>query len=301
MKDLLLKGLICDKRVRVYLCSTTDLCEVARFKHDLWPTSAAALGRVLAVGTILGGMIKNINEKVTIQINGKGPIGTIMVEAYPNGRVKGFVGDPHLLLIDNHTHKLAVGKIVGTDGYLRVIKDIGLKSDFVGTVELVSGEIGEDFAYYFTVSEQIPTAVSVGVLVNDDGTIRSAGALIIQMMPEATEADITYCEDIIKNLAPISELIYKSMDLDDLLTTIFSDVDILDRMSLRFECDCSKARMAEALATINKEELHQIIEEDHGCEIVCQYCSKKYNFTETELTILMNEKKENVDVENSRY
>jgi len=299
MRDSLLKGLICDKRVRVYLCKTTDLCEVARFKHDLWPTSAAALGRVLSVGTVLGGMIKNTNEKVTIQINGNGSIGTIMAEAYPNGRVKGFVGDPHLLLIDNNTHKLAVGKIVGTDGYLRVIKDLGLKSDFVGTVKLVSGEIGEDFAYYFTVSEQIPTAVSVGVLVNDDGSIKSAGALIIQMMPEATEADITYCEEIIKNLAPISELIDKSPDLNDLLMTIFGDVDILEQIDLKFECDCSKERMAEALATINKAELLEMIAEDHGCEIVCQYCSKKYNFSEEELIRLVNEKKENVDVENS--
>ena len=283
MKDKLVKGLIRDDRVRVYLCKTTDLCEQAKINHDLWPTSMAALGRVLSVTAILGSMLKSKDEKVTVLINGNGPIGTIMADGYMDGHVRGFVGDPHLMLIDNHTNKLAVGAIVGSDGYLRVIRDSGLKEDFAGTVKLVSGEIGEDFAYYFTVSEQIPTAVSVGVLVDNENQVSAAGALIIQILPGSTDDDIEYCENIIKQLPPISELILNNPDMNDLIKEIFNDVKIIDETKLVFSCDCSKERMQAALITLNTKDLQDMIDEDHGCEIVCQYCSKKYHFSEEQL------------------
>ncbi|MEA5026806.1 MAG: Hsp33 family molecular chaperone HslO [Erysipelotrichaceae bacterium] len=290
MKDILIKGLTRDGRVRVFLSKTTDLCNEARIKHDLWPTSTAALGRVLSIVGIMAAMLKGNEEKLTVQINGGGAIGTIMADGYPDGHVRGFVGDPHLLLIDNHTGKLAVGAVVGTDGYLRVLRDSGLKDDFIGTVKLVSGEIGEDFAYYFSASEQIPTAVSVGVLVNNDNSVQAAGALIIQIMPDAQEDDISYCEQVLAKLAPISELISKADDPKQLLTAIFPDTEIIGTLDLRFACDCSKNRMAEALTTISQKDLQEMITEDHGCELVCQYCNTKYQFSEAELNEIYHAK-----------
>ena len=190
MKDGLIKALACDKRVRIYLCATTALVDEARKRHDLWPTASAALGRTLSVGVMMGSMLKSDKEQLTIQINGNGPIGTIMVDAYSDGHVRGFVGEPHVHYQYNDTGKLAVGIAVGKDGYLEVIKDFGMKDNWSGKVALQSGEIGEDFAYYFTVSEQTPSAVSLGVLVNPDHQVQAAGGLLIQMMPDATEEDI---------------------------------------------------------------------------------------------------------------
>ena len=161
MKDGLIKALACDKRVRIYLCATTALVDEARKRHDLWPTASAALGRTLSVGVMMGSMLKSDKEQLTIQINGNGPIGTIMVDAYSDGHVRGFVGEPHVHYQYNDTGKLAVGIAVGKDGYLEVIKDFGMKDNWSGKVALQSGEIGEDFTYYFTVSEQTPTAADV--------------------------------------------------------------------------------------------------------------------------------------------
>lgn len=283
MTDKLVKGLIRNKKVRVYLCKTTDLCELAKVKHDLWPTSLAALGRVLSVTAILGGMLKNDDEKVTVHINGNGPIGTIMTDGYKDGHVRGFVGDPHLMLVDNHTNKLAVGAIVGKDGYLRVIKDTGLKDDFAGTVKLISGEIGEDFAYYFTVSEQIPTAVSVGVLVDEKNSVIAAGALVIQMMPDANEDDIVYSEELIKDIGSISQQILNQQDVSELAIKLFKDIEILEETELSFRCDCSLEKMYSALITLSSKDIQDMIDQDHGCEIVCQYCGKKYRFSEEQL------------------
>ncbi len=290
--DKLIKGLIADGHARVYLAYTTDLVEEARKHHDLWPTATAALGRTLSIATVMGGMLKSDDEKLTIQINGGGKLGTIMVDAFPHGKVRGFVSEPHVMLVNEKTHKLDVGKAVGTNGYLRVIRDISLKDDFTGTTALQTGEIGEDFAYYFTVSEQIPTAISVGVLVNDDMTTKSAGVFMIQMMPQATEADISFCENIILGLKPISTLVDEVRDPKELLDEIFGDeIEILEEEDLKFECNCSKHRMMEALTTLKEEDLEEMIREDHGCEIVCRYCNTKYQFSEEDLTKLLSEKR----------
>ena len=187
MKDTLVRAITPNQHVRILAATTTHMVETARRQHDLWPTSAAALGRMMSVTAILGSMLKSEKEKVTVQINGSGAIGTMMADANCKGEVRGFVGDPHQYLVYNDTDKLAVGLVVGNNGYLKVIKDMGLKDQFAGQVELVSGEIGDDFAYYFTVSEQTPSAVSVGVLVDTDYSIKSAGAMILQIMPDALE------------------------------------------------------------------------------------------------------------------
>lgn len=292
MSDKLIKGLICDGRVRVYLCNTTKTCETAKQKHDLWPTSMAALGRVLSITAIMGSMLKGKDEKVTIQINGNGSIGTIMADGYQDGHVRGFVGDPHLMLIDNKTKKLAVGAIVGHDGYLRVIRDTGLKDDFATTVKLVSGEIGEDFAYYFTASEQIPTAVSVGVLIDNNNKVIAAGALIIQVMPNAYEEDIIYCEEVVSKLPDLSKMILEQPDVNLLLKAIFMDVEILSETEISFKCDCHKDKMHSALITLAVEDLNDMIKEDDGCEIVCQYCNKPYKFSAEELKTIVKAKNE---------
>ncbi len=287
MKDKLVKAVACDGRIRILTCTTTDLCEVARVDHDLWPTSAAALGRVLSIGCMLGSMLKTDEEKVTIQINGNGPIGTIMADAYANGAVRGFVGDPHIQLTYNDSGKLAVGVAVGREGTLKVIKDLSLKNDFVGTVALQSGEIGDDFAYYFTVSEQTPSAVSVGVLVDTDNSVKSAGGILIQMMPDATEEDIALAEQVVSTLRPVSSLVMEGKSAKDLALDLFEDVVILEERDVYFKCDCSKDRFMGALSTLDLKDLQEMKEEDHGCEITCQFCSKQYHFSEEELQSIM--------------
>ena len=199
MKDTLIHAISANGHIRVLTCTSTQLAEQARKQHNLWPTSAAALGRVLTITAILGSMLKTEKEKVTVQINGGGPIGTIMADGWANGDVRGFVGDPEIYLKYNDTGKLAVGTAVGKDGYLKVIKRMNMKNDFTGQVALVSGEIGEDFAYYFTISEQTPSAVSLGVLVDTDNSVMASGGILIQMMPEATEDDIKLAEATVAN------------------------------------------------------------------------------------------------------
>lgn len=282
MRDYLVKALACEERVRIYMCSSTQLVEEARTRFDMWPTSAAALGRTLSVGSLMGSMLKTEKEQLTIVINGHGPIGTIMVDAYSDGHVRGFVSDPHVMLQYNDGH-LAVGMAVGTDGYLEVTKDLHMKENWKGTVALQSGEIGEDFAYYFTASEQTPSAVSVGVLVDTDSSIISAGALIIQMMPDALEEDIVKVEQVLSGLAPMSTLVKEHDSLESILKEMFEDVKILTTQDIAFKCDCDKSKMKRVLTTLSKEERMQMIEEDHGCEITCNFCNEKYQFSEEEL------------------
>lgn len=282
MKDYLVKALACEERVRIYMCTSKHLIEDAVKRFDLWPMSAAALGRTLSVGSLMGSMLKSEQEQLTITINGHGPIGTIMVDAYSDGHVRGFVGDPHIMMQYENGH-LAVGTAVGSDGYLEVTKDFHMKENWKGTVALQSGELGEDFAYYFTVSEQTPSAVSVGVLVNPDDTIQSAGALIIQMLPDAKEEDIQKVEAVLAKLPPMSDLMNQSDSLENTLKELFEDVKILTTQEIEFRCDCDRSKMKRVLTTLSKEERLAMIEEDHGCEITCNFCGEKYHFDEAEL------------------
>lgn len=283
MRDYLIKALACQGRVRVYICSSTQLVEDARQRFDMWPTSAAALGRMLSVGSMMGSMLKSEKEQMTIQINGGGPIGTILIDAYSDGHVRGFVSEPHIMMQYNDTGKLAVGTAVGCDGYLEVVKDLHMKENWKGTVALQSGEIGDDFAYYFTASEQTPSAVSVGVLVNTDNSIQSAGGLILQMMPDATEDDIVKVEQVVADLKPMSTLVKEAECLEDILHQMFDDVHILTTQDICYKCDCSHSTMKRALMTLSKEDRMKLIEEDHGCEITCNFCNERYQFDEKEL------------------
>lgn len=290
MSDRLLKGLAREGRVRIYICDTTQLVEEARKRHDLWPTASAALGRVLSVGVMMGSNLKSDKEKLNITINGGGPIGTIMVDAYANGYVRGFVGDPHVHYQYNDTGKLAVGVAVGKEGYLEVRKDLGLKEDFGGKVNLQTGEIGDDFAFYFALSEQTPSIVSVGVLVENDNSIISSGGLLIQMMPGANGDDIKATEEVIKTLKPMSTLISENVPLEIIMKGLYDDVKILEERKIGFDCQCSKEKMLSALTTLHADDLQSMINEDHGCEIKCQFCGESYKFDEDVLKRILMEK-----------
>ena len=279
----MIKALACNEHVRIYICTTTQMVEEARKRFDMWPTTAAALGRTMTVGSMMGSMLKSEKEQITIRINGGGPIGTILVDAYQDGHVRGFVSEPHCHFQYEETGKLAVGVAVGTDGYLEVIKDVGGSNNWKGTVALQSGEIGDDFAYYFAVSEQTPSAVSVGVLVDTDNHIISAGGLILQIMPDADEEDIIKCEEIVKNLKPMSTLVKEEKDLESILAKLFDDVKVLSKQPVEFRCHCSRTSMKRVLTTLTKEERMDMIEKDHGCEITCNFCNEHYQFNEEDL------------------
>lgn len=292
MKDQLTRALVCEGRVRLFVVRTTDLVQEARDRFDCWPCASAALGRTLSVATIMGSLLKSNKEMLTIAINGHGPIGSIIVDAYHDGTVRGFCSNPHVETIQYDNGKLNVGAVVGKDGTLTVTKDLHMEENFSGTVEIQSGEIGEDFAYYFTLSEQVPTAVSVGVLVNEDGSIESAGALVLQMLPDATETDISICEHVLSGLKPMSQLIldYDDTNLEELVNDMFEDAQILETQPVSFSCPCSKERMASGLATISDSDLEAMIHEDHGAEVTCNFCNERYEFTEEELESILERK-----------
>lgn len=287
MKDTLVNAISKNGHIRVLACTTTRLAEQARQQHDLWPTSAATLVRVLTVSAMMGSMLKTQQEKLTVSINGGGSIGTVMADAWANGDVRGFVGDPHIYLKYNDSGKLAVGLAVGKEGYLKVIRRTNMKNDFTGQVALVSGEIGDDFAYYFTTSEQTPSAVSVGVLVDTDNSVLSSGGILIQMLPDATEEDIALAEQTVSALRPVSELVKEGMDAQALIYSLPLELEILNEKNLQWHCDCSRERFRAALTTVERSELEAMRDEDHGCEIKCEYCNTSYQFTKEELQSIL--------------
>ncbi len=292
MKDQLTRALVCGGRARLFLVKTTDLVQEARDRFDTYPCASAALGRTLSVSTIMGTMLKSEEEMLTVAINGHGPIGSIIVDAYHDGSVRGFVSNPHVDTVQYENGKLNVGAVVGTQGNMTVTKDLSMEENFSGTVELQTGEIGEDFAYYFTLSEQVPSAVSVGVRVKEDGNIESAGALVLQMMPDATEMDISMCEHVLEGLKPMSTIVaeYDDVNLEQLAKDMFEDAQILETHEVQFKCPCTKERMSSALSTLLDTDLKAMIDEDHGAEVTCNFCNEKYHFDETELEEIMEKK-----------
>jgi len=282
MASKVLIGTARSGHVRVYIADTKELCESARVIHDLYPTSAAALGRTLSITAVMGTMLKGEKETVTTTINGGGPIGTIMAVAKNNGEVKGFCGDNEIYLKYNDSNKLAVGMAVGNNGYLSITKDLHLKEKYTSKVQLRTGEIGDDFAYYFAYSEQRNTITSLGVLVDTDYSIKSAGVLLIELLPNSTEEDIVYLEKIAKELKPISSVLEKNNNLKEYANSLFEDFIPLELKSLAYVCDCSKGRFLEGLLTLPKDELKDLIKEDE-IKIKCEFCDKEYIFKKEDL------------------
>ena len=287
--DKLVKAMAHDGRIRLYVAVTTDLVQFAQSRHQMYPTSAAALGRLLSAGVLMGSMLKSDKEKISLMVRGSNEIKAIVVDAQHDGTVRGFISNPHVMLLNSETGKLDVGAAIGS-GTLQVLKDMNMKSDFVSTIDLQSGEIGDDLAYYFTVSEQTPSAVSVGVLVNPDNTIASAGAMIIQLMPDSNETDVEMAEYVVSHLKPISQMISEGMEAHEIASLLFEDVQILEQRDVSFTCDCSKDKFARGLLTIEVRDLKDMINEDHGAHLVCHYCNEDYEFSEEELKEILLKK-----------
>lgn len=290
MKDQLVKALVLDGRVRVYLDRTTDMVQEARDRFDLHPTACAALGRVLSIASIMGSMLKSDQEMLTISINGHGPIGSIIVDAYANGNVRGFVSNPHVEDVYKGPGKLDVGAVVGKDGTMTVTKDLHMAENWTGTIELQSGEIGEDFAYYFTMSEQTPSAVSVGVKIGTDGNVESAGAMLLQMLPDATEEDIRICEHVLAGLKPMSTLMqeYDDSSLDQLVKDMFDDAQILETRDIAFHCGCDRQKTEKVLMTLPKKDIEDLLGQDDGITITCNFCNDEYHLDRDDLQKILD-------------
>ena len=283
MSDYIVKALGYEGEVRAYAIRSTETVKEAQRRHNTWATASAALGRTLTASAMMGTMLKD-NDRITVKIEGDGPIRLILVDASANGKVRGYVANPHVHFDLNEKGKLDVRRAVGTNGMLTVIKDLGLKEKFSGQVPLVSGEIGEDFTYYFATSEQTPSAVGVGVLVNPDHTILASGGFIIQIMPGATDSTISEIENRLNTIKPISTMIREGMTPEEILEELLGDnIKVLETVPVEFECTCSKERFGNALIGLGSQELQEMIDEDEQAEAQCHFCNEKYLFTKEEL------------------
>ncbi|WIL38760.1 Hsp33 family molecular chaperone HslO [Kurthia sp. YJT4] len=290
MSDYLVRAIGFNGSVRAFAVSSTETVGEAQRRHDTWPTASAALGRTMTAGVMMGAMQKG-DDQLTIKVQGDGPIGAIIVDANAKGEVRGYTMNPHVDFELNQFGKLDVRRAVGTQGSLSVVKDAGLRDYFTGQVELVSGELGEDFAYYFTKSEQTPSAVGLGVLVNPDYTIKAAGGFIVQVMPGVDDETITQIEEALSKIEPVSKMIEKGFTPEEILEAVLGKehVEILDRQDVTFSCNCSKDRFSNALIGLGEEELQAMIDEDHGAEAECHFCMEKYSYSEDELRDIIEE------------
>ena len=287
MEDQIIKFLAYDGKISVVCASTTNLVEKARKLHDLSPVATAALGRVLTITSLIGADMKN---KLTIQIKGNGPIGKMVAVSDNFPHVKACITNPHVDIPLNEFDKLDVGGAVGNQGFINVIKDIGLKEPYIGISPLTSGEIAEDFANYFQISEQKPSAVALGVLVDKNG-VKSSGGYIITPMPDATEEEISNVEKFIFQAGAMSKMLDNKLTLKEIAQKITGDskVKVIDAsITPVYECGCSKEKFADSLITLGEEQLKELIEEDEKAEIQCQFCNNKYNFSKQELEEILN-------------
>ena len=286
MMDRLQRFLAYKGKIDIICVETTDLVEEARKIHDLSPLAAATLGRSLTIASLMASEFKNEENILTLHIKGNGPIGQITVTADGAQRVRGYVQNPQIDLPLKENGKLDVGSAVGREGYIYVIKDIGLKEPYIGMSKIITGEIAEDFANYYYTSEQKPAAVALGVLVDKDG-IKRAGGFIVKAMPDATEDELFILENRLKEAKPISQMLDENMSLLDIAKDITGDENIKilenEERAPRYECSCSKEKMEQGLKSIGKEEIKKILEEDKKAELVCHFCNKKYEFSKEEI------------------
>lgn len=285
MKDYVIRAVGADGSIRAFVGITTGLVEKARQIHDTTPVATAALGRTLTATVMMGLMLKGKDSKISVQIKGNGPAKQILAVANEQGHVKGYISNPHVELPLRSDGKLDVGGAVGSEGNMVVIKDLGLKEPYVGQSALVSGEIAEDFTAYFARSEQQPSVVALGVLVDRDRTVRSAGGFIIQLLPGASEEAIEKLEKRLQSLESISSLIDRAMTGEEILEHILQgfSVEILEKKEVELVCDCSMERLEKALLSIGEKDLREIIEEDGEAELTCHFCNTQYHFDKPHL------------------
>lgn len=292
MQDKIMKFLAYEGKISVICTNTTELVEKARKTHDLSPVATAAFGRLLTITAIMANEMKSEKNKLTIQMKGNGPLGTMLTTANNFPRVKGYVTNPIVDIPLNDIGKLDVGGAVGNTGFINVIKDLGTKEPYVGICPIVSGEIAEDFAEYYAKSEQKNTAVGLGVLVDKNG-VKSAGGYIITPMPDATEEEISKVEQSIFKAGAISKMLDQNLSLEDIAKKVTGDEKIQiieENITPIYECDCSKEHMADGLATLDKTVLKEMIEEDGKAELTCHFCNEKYEFSKNELQMILEEK-----------
>lgn len=292
MSDYIVRATAGNGCIRAFAATTGDLVQHAREIHHTAPVASAALGRMLTAAAMMGTTLKGEKDLITLQIRGDGPLQGIVVSGDSHGRVKGYVFQPNVEIPDLYPGKLNVGGAIGA-GYLSVIKDIGMREPYAGRIELISGEIAEDLTYYFAQSEQTPSAVALGVLVETDTSIRRAGGFLIQLLPDATEETILHLEQKLNAIPYVTDLLDMGKTPEEILEMILGDLDlrILDTVPVSFYCNCSKERVEKALISIGREELEKIIREDKKATLHCHFCSKEYHFTEEELHQLLEEAK----------
>ena len=290
MEDYILRATAADGRIRAFAATSRNTVQKAREIHNTSPVVSAALGRLLTAAAIMGAMLKSPKDLITIQITGDGPISGIIATSDSSSNVKGYAVNPDIEMPLRADGKLNVGGAIGS-GNLRIIKDIGLKEPYSGSIGLVSGEIAEDLTYYFAKSEQVPSSVGLGVLVDTDTSIKQSGGFIIQLMPDIDDETVDRLEKKLLTIPYITDMLNSGFTPEMILNEILGDfgVEMLDKLPMDYRCSCSKERVGQALISLGKKELSKIIEEDKKAEVTCHFCNKVYNFTEDELKQLLIE------------
>jgi molecular chaperone Hsp33 len=289
MSDYIIRAMAAGGQIRAFAATTKDLVEHARQIHNTSPVATAGLGRMLTAASMMGATLKNSSDVLTLIAKGDGPLGGITVTADSASNVKGYVNNPSFVNPPNFFGKFDVGGAIG-NGTLTVIKDIGLKEPYSGQVSLITGEIAEDLTYYFATSEQVPTSVALGVLMNKNNTVRQAGGFIIQLMPFASDEVIDALEAKIKGITSITSLLDSGMSPEDILNQVLGDMDleITDTIPTAYNCNCSRERVTKAIISIGKKEITDMINEGKDIEVNCHFCNKNYVFTPEDLKKLIN-------------
>ncbi|MCM1038774.1 MAG: Hsp33 family molecular chaperone HslO [Ruminococcus sp.] len=288
MKDYLVRATAAEAQIRAFAITSGELVEEARRRHDLSPVVTAALGRLMTGACMMGGMLKGETDILTLQINGDGPVGGLTVTADSQGNVKGYAQNPWAMMPPNAQGKLDVGGIIG-NGYLTVIKDMGLKDPYSSQVALQTGEIGDDLTYYFAASEQVPSCVALGVLMERNNTVKQAGGFIIQLMPFASEDVVKKLEEKIASVQSVTSLLERGDTPEEILAFLLGDMglEITEKMPVQFSCNCTKERVEKVLISLGKKELQEMIAEGKDVELHCHFCNTNYRFSVDELEQLI--------------
>ncbi len=289
MQDYIVTGMAANNEVRAFAITSKELVEKARKHHNTSPVATAALGRLLSAGAMMGTMMKNEKDVLTLQIKAGGPLDGMTVIANSHGVVKGYVGNPNVILPAKNG-KLDVGEAVGI-GFMNVIKDMGLKEPYLGQAVLQTGEIAEDLTFYFATSEQVPSSVGLGVLMEKDNTVKQAGGFIIQLLPFASEDTITVLEQNITNLDTVTNMLEKGLTPEEMLGEVLKgfDIEFTDKLETKFECDCSKEKVTKAIISIGKKDIEDMIADGEDVEAKCHYCNTAYKYSVIDLKQILKE------------